>query len=112
MEMTYDGMLVMPSSYAVMDEEEMTYVEGGKTYKISLTARQCGDIAAAAAGGAAAAQFLNFIPTVGNALAISIGAVAGIYSAYFWMASNHRGMNLNIVCAGKVCMGMVPTIKW
>lgn len=29
MEMTYDGMLVMPSSYAVMDEEEMTYAEGG-----------------------------------------------------------------------------------
>lgn len=32
MEMCYDGALVMPSSYAVMDEEEMTYVEGGKTY--------------------------------------------------------------------------------
>lgn len=29
MEMCYDGALVMPSSYAVMDEEEMTYVEGG-----------------------------------------------------------------------------------
>ena len=29
MEMCYDGTLVMPSSYAVMDEEEMTYVEGG-----------------------------------------------------------------------------------
>ena len=29
MEMTYDGSLVMPSSYAVMQEEEMTYVEGG-----------------------------------------------------------------------------------
>ena len=27
MEMCYDGTLVMPSSYAVMDEEEMTYVE-------------------------------------------------------------------------------------
>ena len=27
MEMCYDGALVMPSSYAVMDEEEMTYVE-------------------------------------------------------------------------------------
>ncbi len=27
--MCYDGALVMPSSYAVMDEEEMTYVEGG-----------------------------------------------------------------------------------
>lgn len=29
MVMTYDGALVMPSSYAVMNEEEMTYVEGG-----------------------------------------------------------------------------------
>ena len=30
MEMTYRGALVMPSSYAMMDEEEMTYLEGGK----------------------------------------------------------------------------------
>ncbi len=30
MNMCYDGALVMPSSYAVMDEEEMTYVEGGE----------------------------------------------------------------------------------
>ena len=29
MEMCYDGALVMPRSYAVMNEEEMTYVEGG-----------------------------------------------------------------------------------
>ena len=29
MEMCYDGALVMPSSYAVMDKEEMTYVDGG-----------------------------------------------------------------------------------
>lgn len=34
MERCYDGALVMPSSYAVMDEEEMTYVEGGRTSKI------------------------------------------------------------------------------
>lgn len=33
MQMCYDGALVMPSSYAVMDEEEMTYVEGGGTKK-------------------------------------------------------------------------------
>ena len=31
MEMCYSGALVMPSSYAVMDEEEMMYVEGGAT---------------------------------------------------------------------------------
>ncbi len=29
MEMCYNGALVMPSSYAVMNEDEMTYVEGG-----------------------------------------------------------------------------------
>ena len=32
MEMCYDGALVMPCSYAVMSEDEMTYVEGGASY--------------------------------------------------------------------------------
>lgn len=27
MDMCYDGTLVLPSSYAVMDEEEMSYLE-------------------------------------------------------------------------------------
>lgn len=39
MEMCYDGALVLPSSYAVMDEEEMTYVDGGwsgKTFASNL----------------------------------------------------------------------------
>lgn len=31
MEMCYDGALVMPSNYAVMSEDEMTYVHGGKS---------------------------------------------------------------------------------
>lgn len=29
MEMCYDGTLVMPKNYAVVSEEEMTYVDGG-----------------------------------------------------------------------------------
>lgn len=29
MEMCYDGALIMPNNYAVMNEEEMSYVEGG-----------------------------------------------------------------------------------
>lgn len=29
MEMCYDGALVMPKSYALMNEDEMTYVDGG-----------------------------------------------------------------------------------
>ena len=32
MEMCYDGALVMPSSYAIMDNDEMTYVEGGQHF--------------------------------------------------------------------------------
>lgn len=32
MEMCYDGALVMPSRYAVMGNDEMTYLEGGKAY--------------------------------------------------------------------------------
>ncbi|SEQ37943.1 hypothetical protein SAMN02910289_01890 [Lachnospiraceae bacterium RM5] len=30
MEMCYDGALVMPSNYVVMNDEEMCYLEGGK----------------------------------------------------------------------------------
>ena len=38
MDMCYDGTLVMPSSYVLMDEEEMMYVEGGsKTFVGSST---------------------------------------------------------------------------
>lgn len=38
MEMCYEGALVMPSSYAVMNEEEMTYVEGGLSWSGAKTA--------------------------------------------------------------------------
>ena len=38
MELCYDGALVLPSSYVVMDEEEMTYLEGGNNvYPMSRT---------------------------------------------------------------------------
>ena len=38
MEMTYGGALVMPNSYAMMDEEEMMYLEGGGTFRIIASA--------------------------------------------------------------------------
>ena len=34
--MCYDGALVMPSSYAVMNEEEMMYLEGGYAIQQSI----------------------------------------------------------------------------
>ena len=43
MEMCYDGALVMPKNYSVVNEEEMTYVEGGfaiskAVFKYTVTA--------------------------------------------------------------------------
>lgn len=35
MEMTYSGTLMMPANYAVVNEEEMTYVDGGWNYSYS-----------------------------------------------------------------------------
>ena len=43
MEMCYDGALVMPSSYALMDEEEMCYTEGGVRFTVSKD--RCASIA-------------------------------------------------------------------
>jgi len=54
MEMCYDGALMMPSSYAVMNEDEMTYVEGGGVVRIQLNqeaARFLTSVGAAAAFG-------------------------------------------------------------
>lgn len=41
MEMCYSGALVMPSCYAVMDEEEMMYLEGGAASKASVAGIIC-----------------------------------------------------------------------
>ncbi len=38
MVMAYDGALVMPSNYAVMEQEEMTYVDGG-SYNMDCSKR-------------------------------------------------------------------------
>ena len=38
MEMTYDGVLVMPNNYVVVNEEEMTYVDGGGTLTVTIKA--------------------------------------------------------------------------
>lgn len=57
MEMCYDGALVMPCNYTVMDEEEMSYTDGGAYLNI-MTTGVCGAI-------------LN------TAIGIAVGGVAG-----------------------------------
>lgn len=57
MDICYDGALVMPSSYAMMEEKEMSYVEGGVSvslysrsrdfniYKVHYSSNECSTIA-------------------------------------------------------------------
>lgn len=78
MEMCYDGTLAMPSSYTVMSEEEMTYLEGGYWYKKNFSSKA--NIAyknLMDGGNAAWALALGGI-VGGAALAGPYGAVAGL----------------------------------
>ena len=112
MEMCYNSELVMPKNFIVVNEEEMTYVEGGGHYTVNISAKMCGDIAAGYAGAAALSQLFNLIPGGGNIAAIICGVGFGALSAYFWLGSNHNGMTLHIYTVGKVYVGSVPVIKW
>ena len=65
MEMTYGGALVMPSSYAMMDEEEMMYLEGGAikvdTFWVAFTI----DVAVTLVFGGAATSALGWLMNKG-----------------------------------------------
>lgn len=126
MEMCYDGALVMPSSYALMDEEEMTYVEGGLSYsktstgyKVTLSTRNCGDLAALAAGGSitfatvSAVLGLTGVGIPGAIACAVLAGVAGLGSAYMWLCSNHRGATMYIFCYKNIYLGnTMPIINW
>lgn len=106
MEMCYDGALVMPNKYAIMNEDEMMYVEGGWTFSAS----ECNEIAAnwAIAAGAATvvggiATLLVAIFSVGNWVATAIagciavviaGSLATI-SGIFWKGSCGDGLSIS-----------------
>ena len=72
MKMTYDGALVMPMGCAMMDDEEMTYVEGGDNV-YSMTVKE-------------ALTYFKFV--IGAAGAFTLGStlikyVGGIGSCYY-----------------------------
>lgn len=62
MEMCYDGALVMPSNYAVMSEDEMTYVDGGITAEAiaAIITASIGICGASYAGGRAVGERLYY----------------------------------------------------
>ena len=109
MTMTYDGTMVMPKNYAVVTEDEMTYVDGGwdirftptKTYGIyagvditlSATVADCAWIIAAGAAFTAAVGALGLaVPLIGpliSAKSFIIGA-AFVSVAATIVATNDR----------------------
>ena len=105
MEMCYDGALVMPNNYAIVDEEEMTYVDGGASIKprwygfdIYLSSDECEGLAWAlttGAGGAWLAAELHAPTIIGGiawgVIAASLALAAGATGLINW-ASNGRGI--------------------
>lgn len=86
MEMCYDGALVMPSSYAVMNEDEMTYVEGGGyvgvTIKLPKAVIKMGAVLGGAFVGAYVGWYCKGLAATGpagtGAAAVIVAAVSGV----------------------------------
>ena len=73
MEMTYNGTLMMPANYAVVNEEEMTYVEGGGTAYVKVGNNSFVIHALAALGGAGSRWAMTAaLDAIGVTIATSI----------------------------------------
>lgn len=114
MEMTYDGALVMPSGCAVMNEEEMTYVDGGVKFSRSWVALAvdvvavaiCPYLAPVKYAGKAAAQaivktylprlvgaFKKIIQTcIGISINVTTGTIGKLLFANAWSLTSVGGM--------------------
>ncbi|MGN0351594.1 MAG: hypothetical protein ACI4ES_08070 [Roseburia sp.] len=94
MEMCYEEALVMPSSYAIMNEEEMTYVEGGvkavrymRAVQAEKELKMNATLYAAIAGGLGVATAATSITGLPAVIAFCAAGGAGIiaeetYSAW------------------------------
>ena len=102
MEMCYDGALVMPNNYAVVNEEEMTYVEGGFSisskwygFRVTLSDHEAEVISNASNFAAAAALMCGFS---GQAVPAAVSAACWLFSAEISLVNSfrHKGVTINI----------------
>ena len=125
MEMCYDSALVMPSSYAVMTEDEMTYVDGGSVLGVP-TSLAAGVIDALFVGtplGAAFAPFKfmgreaaksllkKYASTIVGKLGMCVrklGLMAGSFSVNF-PASKILGL-INPICSYATSIGGIIAV--
>lgn len=129
MTMTYDGTMVMPKNFAVVTEDEMTYVDGGaKKYIGTISPSWCNTLAAAACivgglftalcGLATIVSAVATICSLGSTAAVTaiiggitcvVGGLTAAISGYLWLASTRNG--LNVYCDDKTRI-VTTSIKW
>ena len=122
--MTYDGILVMPNNYAVVTEEEMTYVDGGyymSNYDckglafaigVTITASYSAIYTALACGSSVLIASLSSVPVIGTVIAI-VGAAYFIGQAKefteAFCGALHKGKGINITLGWYWC---IPKAKF
>ena len=93
MELCYEGGLVMPSSYAMMDEEEMTYVEGGGYVRLVCSeafARDCVSASSTAFGTIIGALIGLLGGNIGSIIGGAVGGCIG-WIVGGWLARGIHG---------------------
>lgn len=121
MDMCYDGRLVMASSYAVMDDEEMSYVEGGFYIAHSTIASCYMAMASIYASAPHAttyavnlvckfvarvwARFLSYVvsvinPGVGTVLGYAVGLYTGVSAAWKFGTALVSGKGVEVTWNG------------
>lgn len=91
MEMTYDGTLVMPSNFVVMNDTEMTYLEGGKVVTVTGQASKLKNIAAGfmtAWASLTGGYTYSAAAAVASGVGVAVGVIAGIGASYCAFAAN------------------------
>jgi len=113
MEMTYDGTMVMPKNFVAVDEEEMTYTNGGAHYQVFIPSSICDELFnyGVFASAALTAAVLP-IPEAGLITAFCTLVAGGALTAYFGLAAKHNGMTLHIYTAGNTPVAWIPVINW
>lgn len=91
MEMTYDGAMVMPANFVVVDEEEMEYLDGGGLYMsydtlLGVASAICANPYSISALAASVKYSAIYIACKIGIYGTAIGAIVGV-SLGTWMIS-------------------------
>ncbi len=103
MELAYDGTLVMPKNFVEVTEEEMTYLDGGATYKGKDALRELTCMAACAFGWSISTAKLGKVLASGAVASLTgIGLVVAIAAALGFGAALSLA-TMNAVCFALAC---------